>query len=367
MIILVIGISVRNIACSAARAGHKVIAMDSYCDVDLERCAEKWALISHDFGEESLQECIDRSSPDAVVLGPGLEEMSVKGVLVLNNTQWRIAQVSDKLWIARWLENRGFPTIPTQISVEGMGRPAVIKPRKGAGGEGCRLIRDGNELKLEEGEIIQSFVEGLPASVSVIGNGRDAKAIAVNEQLIGASWTGAGGFRYSGNITPLEAPSQGIARMAEEIVSELELVGSNGVDFLLTARGPVVVEVNPRFQGSLDTVELSMGVNVFKAHLDSFEGLLPAKIEPRRTAGRAIIYADDDLRIEENLSGSVEGMTDIPRVGSMIKKDDPIASIIALGTGREDVLCKLRDGATALRRRLQKLQAIHSSLREVGY
>jgi predicted ATP-grasp superfamily ATP-dependent carboligase len=353
MIILAIGISVRNIACSAARAGHLVIAIDSYCDIDLERCAVKSALISKDFGEESLQEYINRFSPDAVVLGPGLEEMSVKGVRILNNTQRKIAQVSDKLWIARWLDDRGFPTIPTQLSVEGMGYPAVIKPRKGAGGEGCRLVRDGNELKLEEGQIIQRFVEGHPASVSVIGNGRDAKAIAINEQLIGASWTGASGFRYSGNITPLAMPSQGIARMAEEIVSELELVGSNGVDFLLTGKGPVVVEVNPRFQGSLDTVELSTGMNVFKAHLESLEGLLPGTPEPRRTAGRAIIYAEEDLRIEEDLSGSVEGMTDIPRAGSMLKRDDPVASILAVGTGREDVLCRLRDGAMGLRRRLQ--------------
>lgn len=354
MIILIVGISVRNIACSAVRAGHFVIAADSYCDMDLERCASKTVLLSPEIPEKSIQEYVERFSPDAVVLGPGLEEANIKGVRVLNNSSEKIARVSDKLWLARWLEDRGFPFIPTQASAEGVSFPAIIKPRKGAGGVGCMLVRSEGELRLEEGMIVQKWIDGLPASVSVIGNGREAKAIAVNEQIIGADWTGAKGFRYSGNITPLELPSQKIAKIAEEIISELKLVGSNGVDFLLTENGPVVVEVNPRFQGSLDTVELSTGMNVFQVHLESFAGRLPEPPEPqkpRRTAGRAIIYAEDDLKIEEDLS--TECVTDIPRPGSIIKKDDPVASILAVGNSREDVLRRLTERAAWLRGKLR--------------
>lgn len=354
MIILVLGISVRHIACSAARAGHRVIAADSYCDLDLERCASKTALLSPEIPEKSIQEYVEKFSPDAVVLGPGLEEANVKGVRILNNPSEKIGRVSDKLWLARWLEDRGFPFIPTQASAEGASFPAIIKPRKGAGGVGCMLVRSEGELRLDESMIVQKWIDGLPASVSVIGNGREAKAIAVNEQIIGADWTGAKGFRYSGNITPLELPSQGIAKIAEEIISELKLVGSNGVDFLLTNNGPVVVEVNPRFQGSLDTVELSTGMNVFQAHLESFAGRLPEPPKPpkpRRTAGRAIIYAEDDLKIEDDLSA--ECITDIPRQGSIIKKDDPVASILAVGDSREDVLRRLMERAAWLRGKLK--------------
>ena len=128
--------------------------------------------------------------------------------------------------------------------------------------------------------IAQELITGRPASVSVIGNGREARAIAVNEQLIGVPWAGAKGFRYSGNITPLAPPQCGIGQMAEEIIAKLGLVGSNGVDFLLTEKGPVVVEVNSRFQGSLDTVEMAAGNNVFQAHLQSFLGMLPESASP---------------------------------------------------------------------------------------
>ncbi len=366
MIILVIGISVRHIACSAAKAGHLVIAADCYCDLDLKRCASKTVLLSQKNLAQLAGKYAKMFHPDAVVLGPGLEEAHVKGVRVLNNLPEKIAQVSDKLWLARWLESRGYPAIPTRASVEELTEdwafPIIVKPRKGAGGVGCMLVRNESNLLLEDHLIIQKFVKGLPASVSVIGNGREARAVAVNEQLIGADWTGANGFRYSGNITPLEHPSQGIAEMAEDIISELGLVGSNGVDFLLTKDGPVVAEVNPRFQGSLDAVELSTGMNVFQAHLNAFDGCLPERSTYRRTAGRAIIYADDDLKIEEGLSASVEWITDIPRPGSIIKRDDPVASILAVGGSREIVLRQLMNRATMLRVRLRAFSQANSLL-----
>lgn len=389
MRILVAGFAVRHIACSAATAGHCIISADAFCDIDLQNCASKTFLLEKEQAAQSLQALVERVSPDAVVLGPGLEEARVQGVRVLNNPPERAALVSDKLWLARWLEDRGFPFIKTQalIDVDGLTAsdinfPAVIKPRKGAGGVGCRLAVSRTELGrtdhgVEEEMIIQEWVEGKPASVSVIGDGREARAIASNEQIIGASWASAEDFRYSGNITPLEPYYPDMASMAEKIVAELRLVGSNGVDFLLTDKGPVVVEVNPRFQGSLDTVELSTGLNVFKAHLEAFEGILPERpmSVPRRMAGRIIFYAPKDLRIgaeplmeglscglADNLTcdsahgsacdstcGSTYGLTDIPKPGSYIKGGDPVASILATGKSRADVLRLLKDGAAKLR------------------
>ena len=351
MKILIVGYSVRHIACSAARAGHEVYAADSFCDLDLEACSYGTTLLPQPLdtrqAESLIQTYIEKFSPDAVVLGPGLEEARVKGVKVLNNPPEKAALVSDKLWLAGWLEKKGFPFIPTDVSPKKASFPAVIKPRKGAGGVGCKLVKRaadmklGEDMNLENGMIIQDWLSGTPASASVIGTGRDSRAIAVNEQLIGASWAGADGFRYSGNISPLEPLQPEIASMAEEIISELGLVGSNGVDFLLTEKGPVVVEVNPRFQGSLDAVELSTGKNVFQAHVESFKGILPENTVPKNVAGRAILFADDSIKIGEQLTRWIMGMdwiTDIPRQGSDIMKNDPVASVLATGRNRAEVL-----------------------------
>lgn len=371
MKILIVGYSVRHIACSAARAGHEVYAADSFCDLDLEACSSGITMLPQPLdarqAESLIQTYVEKFSPDSLILGPGLEEARVKGVRVLNNPPEKAATVSDKLWLAKWLEKRGFPFIPTSESTENVGFPAVIKPRKGAGGIGCRLVQRLEDLKieenikLEEGMIIQDRLSGTPASASVMGTGRDSRAIAVNEQLIGATWAGADEFRYSGNITPLELSpltyckaklQPEMARMAEEIVSELGLVGSNGVDFLLTEKGPVVVEINPRFQGSLDSVELSTGLNVFQAHLDSFEGILPETPLFRQVAGRAILFARESVKIGEDLTSWIkkkDWITDIPRPGSDITGGDPIASVLATGRHREDVLGLLMERIAMLR------------------
>jgi predicted ATP-grasp superfamily ATP-dependent carboligase len=215
----------------------------------------------------------------------------------------------------------------------------------------CRLARDERELKWSEGLIVQDFMAGRPASVSVIGNGQQARAVAVNEQLIGAAWTGAEAFRYSGNITPLEPAFPGLEEMAEEIVSQLRLVGSNGVDFLLTDSGPVIVEVNPRFQGSLETVEMAIGLNVFQAHVDAFRGLLPERPETLSSAGRAIIYAQKDMVAPE--IAMEKWTTDVPRPGYRIKKGDPLLSLLARGEDRKEVLSLLQRRASRLRGQLR--------------
>lgn len=344
MKILAAGINIRHIACSAARAGHSVIAADCFCDLDLQDCSLETVLLERTCGPGDLNSLIKRFSPDAVVLGSGLEEAQVEGCRVLNNPPDATFRVSDKLWLSRWLEKRGYPAIATRDRAQGITYPAVVKPRKGAGGSGCRLVLREEDLCLEDGMIVQDFVEGRPASVSVIGAGGRARAVSVNEQLIGEAWTGAEGFRYCGNITPLEPACPGMAEMAEEIVADLGLWGSNGVDFLLTDGGPVVVEVNPRFQGSLDAIELSTGQNVFEAHRLAFEGLLPERPQPLTVAGRAIIYAVRDLVIGEDLRSG--DRTDIPRPGSRIERGDPVLSVLAAGKSRGEVIAGLK-GKTA--------------------
>ena len=356
MKILVIGINIRHIACSASRAGHEVIAVDCFCDLDLESCAKATFQMPRNVSESSISNYVERFRPDAVVLGPGLEEAHVQdaaqGVPVLNNSAKIVAKVSDKLWLARWLEENGFPAIKTKSEPSGLEFPFLVKPRKGAGGVGCRLVKNAADLDWTDDLIAQEYVCGKPSSVSVIGNGHAARAVAANEQLVGETWAGAEGFRYVGNITPLADERCGMIKMAEEIVAGLGLFGSNGVDFLQTPRGPVVVEVNSRFQGSLDAVEKATGLNIFQAHLESFAGDLPRRPCPRGAFGRAIIYAGRDTEISEDLRSIGDWIADVPRPGSRMSKGEPILSILAEGCSRDEVYSKLNERAAQIYRRI---------------
>ena len=143
-------------------------------------------------------------------------------------------------------------------------------------------------------------------------------------------------------------PDHQAGEMAEEIIAGLGLVGSNGVDFLLTGSGPVPVEVNSRFQGSLDTVEMATRINVFNAHLRSFCGELPQHPpQPRLTAGRVLLYARHDLTVKADLMRC--WTADVPPKGSRILASEPILSVTAQGSDREGVMAILGSQATALR------------------
>jgi len=70
--VIVIGNNVRNIACSARRAGYTVYALDRFGDIDMQNCATK-AQIIENMDELELQRSIGSfGGADAIILGPGL-------------------------------------------------------------------------------------------------------------------------------------------------------------------------------------------------------------------------------------------------------------------------------------------------------
>ena len=153
--------------------------------MDLERCASTCVKLEKESAESTVRNCARIFSPDAVVLGPGLEEMRLSGVRTLNNPPEKAAQVADKLRCG-WLQSKGYSTIPTGTSCLGLRPPLVIKPRKGAGGVSSRVLEpreiitkdiaeNFTEDSVEKDVIYQEYTEGLPSSVSVISNSSEAK------------------------------------------------------------------------------------------------------------------------------------------------------------------------------------------------
>ena len=174
------------------------------------------------------------------------------------------------------------------------------------------------------------------------GNG----VIPIASNFIYAGWKEmyADGFRYSGNLTPLIADAETrrkLERLAVEAVELFDLAGSVGVDFIL-AEKPYILEINPRFQGSLDSVEWSCDVNIFRMHAEAFDGRIPDKPKPKRFAARTVLFSPRDLRIEVELRGN-PFFADVPNRGELYLKDDPLISILASGSTREEVERKIVD------------------------
>ncbi len=351
MKILVICKSSRSIVCSAKKAGHTVYALDHFGDTDLIKCADK-AHSLENIPEKGIYE-LARSfgDIDAVVLGPGFEKLKFKNIL--NNRLSVMEEVNDKLKIAEKFRSMDIPHPETETldKASGLGFPLMIKPRSGSGGIRNAVARNEDELALfsardDAGELIaQEFVEGVPCSASLIGTGDEAVVVSLNEQLIGVPWLTRLPFAYCGNITPFVSGfSEEMIRYSMQIALEFKLAGSNGVDFIRTKNGIVAIEVNPRFQGSIDTVELSTGINVFDAHMESFKGGLPKPKKAKCFAAKNILYADRRVVIDRKLSDrlikcmNARRAVDVPQSGWTVQPDEPVTTFLGTGKTREIAL-----------------------------
>jgi predicted ATP-grasp superfamily ATP-dependent carboligase len=354
MNVLVIGNNTRNIACSAKRGGYTVYALDRFCDEDMQLCSDKSGLIGNSPDEGIAELSGSFGEFDAVVLGPGYERLKFRNIL--NNSPTVVEEVNDKLKIARKLASMDIPHPATESlpDVKSKVFPLMIKPRSGSGGILNIVVRDEEELedlksrKDASNYVAQEFIEGIPCSASLICTRDDAIVVALNEQLIGNRWLTRLPFAYCGNITPfLTEYRDDMIRYAEQIALEYGLVGSNGIDFILTEKGAVVIEINPRFQGSIDTVELSYGINIFDAHVKSFSGELPRTRDHVCYAGKAIFFANKELVINEQISRSLvkcmimNRIADIPGAGNVIQPDEPVTTLIGTGETRRAILRKL--------------------------
>ena len=358
MKILIIGYSTRYLVCAGKRAGYTVYSLDHFGDVDLLRCADKYAWFDEIPGDDELLRVLDRLNWDfdAILLGTGFEYANPEGYRVLNNQPETMRLAGNKRSVAEKIKSLGFKHPEIYDIGDDFRYPVMIKPIYGVGGLENRLAYSKKEIMGSGDDIlIQEYLEGTPASVSVISTCKGAVAIALNEQLIGTPWLTTHRFAYCGNITPFQSEyGEEMCETAVRLILKLGLVGSNGVDFLITDDGPVVIEVNPRFQGTLDTVEHVFGISVFDLHVRAFEGELPEidAFSGDGFAGKAIVFADHDRIIDEKISKKLarENIMDIPQVGWGIPAGTPITTLFCTGQTREQVLQELKSAADRIKR-----------------
>ena len=375
--ILAVGYSVRHIVCSGSRAGYEMYAADEFGDVDTRRCAKRYipleplSNLSHEIG-----------AMDGIILGSGMENANFlfekrDMAKIWGNPIDTVKRVSNKAWLATQLDDLNVPHPHTCTCIRAIeelkekeGRlklklryPVVVKPTYGGGGTMNKLCWYDKELTrfANRDFICQEYIRGRHASVSTLSTGKEVVSVAVNEQLIGLdSLHAPGSFSYCGNITPFHPVSrlaEQMCEIAEFLTLKFGLKGSNGFDFVISADDsqPFLIEVNPRFQGSLDTVELSTGLNLVDGAIKAVrEGILPERITTHKYAVKLILYAERDMVVKRDLDGgiSIGGIADIPAKGTVIRSGQPIASCIGVGDKR----------ATAINAAMEHLALLKSSV-----
>jgi tyramine---L-glutamate ligase len=222
----------------------------------------------------------------------------------LNCKAAAINLVANKASLYRHLKERGFPTPKTVILdkdynlneiQDAINRdfryPVICKPTDGAGCSGLSIIKNENQLghafeKIKNFSpndriIIQEYVKGSSASVSLLSNGKKALGISLNEQNV-SFCEACGESNYFGGCIPLKHPLKQYALvLAEKVVESFSgLQGYVGVDLILSENQVSIVDINARLTTSYVGVRSVVGFNVAGAMVNAMiNGELPNKGE----------------------------------------------------------------------------------------
>ena len=128
--------------------------------------------------------------------------------------------------------------------------------------------------------IVQRYVEGTAASVSLLAGQGCVMPLTVNAQHISASFR----LGYRGGRTPLEHPLAERAATAAVLACGAfpGLRGYVGVDLVLTDNEAIVIEVNPRLTTAYLGVRAVLEQNVAALTLAACDGTLPRRPRVRR-------------------------------------------------------------------------------------
>jgi hypothetical protein len=342
--VLVAGFSTRHVVQSAARAGYEVCAVDHFCDQDLcwnTKDREKFTDLA------DLPDAVDRicrhHTFDFIVVTSGAEDLSAP-ISLRGTPKEKIGRFLDKLETQYFFEQLKVP-VP-RLLTDGI-YPAMVKPRRGAGGWRNAIILDKKELTAWEDLypatpfIRQEIIEGIPASICCITDGSHARAIAVNEQFLRGKEGSA--FGFCGSVTPLDHPLCPVMIiLAEQIAAASGCSGTIGIDFVLGRDSPFAIEVNPRFQGTVDTIERACACNLFQYHVDACRGILPLVIPaPGQVAVRSILFADRDITLKSDLKHLASCIADIPWPGTFFEAGQALVSVFGWGKTRQDAFSLL--------------------------
>jgi predicted ATP-grasp superfamily ATP-dependent carboligase len=363
MKILIVGISTRALAQSAVAAGYEVISLDYFGDRDQPIEARVFSLW-RDYGMPLTLKNLATAAgilidqADGVVIGAGLEnepaffELAEKKAW-LSNSQTAVLKARD-FRIIREILQGGCMKLPKTI-IQGEELPGegkwLVKDLHRSGGRGTSFWRKGR--RLNQNSILQEYLDGTLASATFVSNGQDSVLLGMTYQYAGEQALNAERFTWCGNVAPLlDKKLQDVIQKAVEVIAnDMGLIGINGFDFILHDGEPYLIEINPRFCGSLELFEDLLRINAFSLHVDACGGVLPkttGTFPKNQCFGKAILYARRAIWLGSTDRWVANKIADIPHSNEKIPRGAPICTLLTKAIGAEECWRALLARAEAL-------------------
>ncbi|HWQ82956.1 MAG TPA: ATP-grasp domain-containing protein [Anaerolineales bacterium] len=207
------------------------------------------------------------------------------GVPVLGSSSASIAIAGDKSVCARLFSAAGLPAPLTFAAAfdtaaqaaDKIGYPVVIKPLDGVSSAGVCLVPAPADLPraldilrqetIHKSILLQSYIQGIHASVSLLVSAGRSLPLSLNRQRIEPGCP----FEYLGGEIPLAHPAAVRAfELAQAAVALLPgLQGYIGVDMLLSGPDAWLIEINPRLTTSYVGLRQVIPLNLAHAIWDA--------------------------------------------------------------------------------------------------
>jgi hypothetical protein len=356
--VLIVGVSTRAAAESAARAGFRVTAIDGYADLDQHPSVRALSM-RRDVGRSATARGIARAAApiecDGVVyLSPFENHPRAVATLGLGRALWGnspevLRRVRNPLLLAATLRKHGLAAPNVRLNDPNDPNDWIAKPLRSGGGQRVSRWAGG---QVRRGYYLQERIDGTPASVVLVAAPGRAVPLGVSRQLVGDPAFGARPYRYCGNIIAHLEDRQfdGGAALVEEacalarvVAAEFGLTGVNGIDFLARGAVPHAIEVNPRWSGAVEVLERRLAAPLFAAHADACTSGTLSSVEPLQAmrsggaAGKAIVFARTDVEAGDTRPWlSDPDVRDVPHPGERIAAGQPICTVFATGVSAQD-------------------------------
>jgi uncharacterized protein len=340
--IIVAAYSARALASSATTAGFTPLSIDVFGDDDTR--AMSLATVKLDGGLSdgltldkfagAVEMLISDHDPVGLVYGAGFEHQPetiaaiAQSTLVFGNDAETLKRAKDPLALAQICEANGVRHPQVQFAPPDEPDLWLMKRRGGAGG--AHIGTAHGPSRAWPDFYFQHRVAGKSISALFLGSEKKAEIIGLSMQ-----WTAptpASRFRYGGAAGPVDidpAQAEEIARSVAAIASELDLVGLNSADFLVSADAVWLIEINPRPGATLDVFE-SNEAPLFARHVAACEGRLTPACPSLQCKAAEIVYAPCDIVAPEGQNWP-DWMVDRPSPGTRIAVGDPLCTTLAFG------------------------------------
>jgi len=371
--VLVAGVTGRALAASAKRGEHPVVVLDYFADRDTSTLAAACRSVVSPHGlrfdrRRLLAAAAELAPPDrsaGLVYGSGFEgriallSRLAAGRRLFGNRPGVIAEVREPTRFFPLLDRLGILHPEVRFLPPTDPRGWLVKQPGGAGG--VHVLPAGRPHP-RAGAYYQRLEAGVACSALFLADRRRACILGFNEQWQSRAREGQP-YLYGGAVGHISLPpavEADLRTRLDPLVSEVGLVGLNGLDFLLQDDGWSALEINPRPTATMELYDADYDRGLFEAHLRACQGELPDRAAPGRAArASTIVHATHAWQVPDGFDFP-EWCHDLPQPGTRMAPGEPVCTVLAEGRDVPEARTLVRERERATARMI--LEAAHHAV-----